>query len=297
MNKNKDLKHYSVMLQEVLSFLDPKPGNVIIDGTFGAGGHTTALLEKEAKVIGIDRDPQDGILAESLLKQYPSTFTFKNLKFSHIDKIFDEQNTSNITADMIDGVLWDFGLCTLQLTSDRGFSFYSDSFLDMGMGLNEKTAALILNTYTESKLADIFFYYSDEKKAKTYARKIVEARIKKPFQTVFDLLSIIHQVTPLNKGKINPATKVFQALRIEVNNEFQEIEETLQKALSFLKPNAKICCISFHSGEDRIVKNIFRTWHAQGKISSYSKKPLEPSEKEINENPASRSAKMRWAII
>jgi len=280
-------KHYSVMLKETIDILSPKPGKLFVDCTFGCGGHTQELLAAGATVIAIDRDPAAIERADHIKQLYPNTFSIQHLRFSQLDQINSTQK--------IDGVLWDFGLCTTQLVSNGGFSFYSNDKLDMGMGLNEKKAHNILNSYSQDKLAYIFENYADETRAKLYAYRIIQQRNKKPFENVEDLLNIFDLRT---NERMHPATKVMQALRIEVNNELEEIEISLQKAYDLANMSkhrgARFVCISFHSGEDRIVKHKFKIWSHEKKLSEITKKPLEPTISEVEQNPASRSAKLRW---
>lgn len=267
------MEHIPVLQQEVLELL--QGCTYVIDATFGRGGHTKALLQHGCRVVAVDRDEQ-AILSAQTVQQNDATgqFSYIHARFSEID--YSQAN----------GVLFDFGLSTPQIRSDRGFSFEHDSILDMGMGLNNTSALDILNTYSERALADIFFQLADESMAKVYARRIIQLRKLGQIRYMSQLLSIFPQRT---YQRIHPATKVLQALRMEVNDELSEIDTALTKATTV--SGLKIVCISFHSGEDRLVKQHFK------RFTQKSKKPIIPSEREIQNNPASRSAKLRWCIV
>lgn len=316
MFKKDNISHYSVMLEEVKQIFsqifeqssENNNDHAYIDCTFGMGGHTLSLLEQGKKVYSMDRDVLTVERAKELSSKYPN-FRFKNILFSEIDKVIEQVKEDCLKEDGIEkscikrdlkvaGILWDFGLSTPQIFSDRGFSFQQNDDLDMGMGLNSIKASDVLNTFPQEELADIFYYLGDEKYARVYARKIVEFRKNNKFSTMNDLLNVVESVTGgYRKHKIHPATRILQAIRIVVNDEFREIERSLEKAINTCDPGARLVCISFHSGEDRIVKRIFHKYAAEGKIKVHTKKPITPSEREILENPASRSAKLRWCEI
>lgn len=422
-------KHYSVMLQETLSILQPKAGKTYIDATFGCGGHSIALLKNHANVIALDRDPaacqrfsilhtqlqdqniimpnshqstaNESTAHESLAHESQSTnmsdiqfdikltnqnntmpfFNFHHIRFSQIKQIItqnyhtqhnmetktnssehtshnnaskqdyehklenkceleedthtkndnhakniisknnkhlnntstgrkmdrkickamDKSTDSATYSTQIDGILWDFGLCTTQLSSNRGFSFYSNDFLDMGMGLNDLTACQVINTYTKEALTKLFYEYGDEPKAHYYAEQIVLRRKLQKFQNMQDLIALFNGLDVFSdyraRSRIHPATKILQAIRMEVNQELQEIKTSVEYALYNCSSGTKLVCISFHSGEDRIIKQLFKQADSEGLLAQYSKKPLEPTLHEITENPASRSAKLRWCEI
>lgn len=298
MFKKDNIFHYSVMLEEVKQIFEQIFENnneyVYIDCTFGMGGHTLALLEQDKKVYSMDRDFLAVERAKELSGTY-SNFRFRNILFSEIDKVIEQIKDDGLK---VAGVLWDFGLSTPQIFSDRGFSFQQNDDLDMGMGLNNLKASDVLNNFPQEELADIFYYLGDERHARVYARKIVEFRKNSKFSTMNDLLKVVESVTGgYRKHKIHPATRILQAIRIVVNDEFREIENSLEKAINSCDSGARLICISFHSGEDRIVKRIFNKYTTEGKIKMHTKKPITPSEREVEENTASRSAKLRWCEI
>ncbi len=325
------MKHIPVMLNEVLQIFDPQPGEIYIDCTFGGGGHTKALLDKGCTVIAIDRDIDAKKYADELSAHgyniwfYNRIFSqiehirqqwmweYSNVKyneqimkklssnvdynedsaayFGHREKVLEEMiKNEEIPQPQISGILADFGICTHQFHNKKGFSFKNNDPLDMRMGRSKLTASDILHQYTEHQLSDMFFFLSDEKHSRVIASKIIALRGKQPITHMFDLLSIF----PPQSSSMHPATKVLQALRIEVNQELKEIHELLHNISNIhQKENIKIICMSFHSGEDRIVKTIFNQWNDDERCSQLSKKLLTPSESEIKSNPASRSAKLR----
>lgn len=303
--------HKSVLLEESIDALNIKNGDTVVDATLGGGGHSEAILKKigdSGTLVAIDAD-------DNAIKN----FEFRISNFENKGKIFlvndNFANLDKILADLkiekIDAVLADFGISSDQLEAERGFSFQKDAPLDMRMdSRNELTAEKIVNSYPEEELAGIFSGYGEEKYAKRIAKEIVKQRKIKPIKTTFDLISIINNSVPekYKHQKINPATKVFQALRIEVNNELESIKKFIPKAIEVLNKKGKLAVITFHSGEDRIAKEIFRE-NARGCICPpdfpvcrcgkrpiikiISKKPVLPSKGEMESNPRSRSAKLR----
>lgn len=270
-----DELHYPVMSEEIVGFF--ANCKYVIDATFGRGGHACKLLKLGCKVLAIDRDIRACEYAEKLMLQY-DRLSFKHMCFSELsDEIVE-----------CDGILFDFGVSTPQIKSDRGFSFDKDGILDMGMGLNKLTANEVLNTYSYQQLADIFYYHADEKQSKLYAKRIVEMRKCEKILYMSQLLKIFPQRT---WQRIHPATKVLQALRIEVNQELREIESAMESVYKYRNNGLKMACISFHSGEDRIIKRKHRQW--KDELMFYSKKPVEPTDIEVKSNLASRSAKLR----
>lgn len=294
--------HYPVMLPEVLAALNPQDGQVIVDGTFGGGSYSRAILESaNCKVIGLDRDKSAIERGNEIAKNYDGRLSLIQTQFGEI---------ANLELGEIDAVVLDIGVSSYQIDqAERGFSFNKDGPLDMRMGDGE-TAAEVLATRTEAEIAKIFWDYGEEKNSRRIARAIVNDRDEKPFVSTLQLAGLCERVYGHKKEKIHPATRVFQALRIYVNDELGELERALDGAFQILKPNGRIVIVTFHSLEDRIVKNFF---NERAKISQGSRfapvleeikptlellyrKPMIASDKEINENPRSRSAKLRAVI-
>ena len=301
------IKHYPVMLNQILSIISPQHGGTFVDCTFGGGGYSKAILNyPKTKVLAIDRDKITQNDAKKLKKEFPNRFSFYKEKFSNIDKIFE----SGISPHAI---IFDLGLSSLQLDDkDRGFSFNSKNFLNMEMGLNEYSAYDVVNTLDKEYLTKIIKILGDEKDGKLIANKIVEYRNKKPIKTSQELANIISEAKRNYKNyKKNPATKTFQALRIFVNRELTELILGLINATKILKEGGILIVVSFHSLEDKIVKNFFNLYSNLKKNPSrylpikekkpslfklVSKKPLTPDINEIKKNARSRSAKLRYAI-
>ena len=269
-------KHIPVLLQESIEALDLKDGEIFVDATFGAGGHTDEVRRKfpKAKIITIDQDPSTGA---SLIGS-----------FRNIDKLLGDIHP--------DAILFDLGISSDQIeTSGRGFSFQKDEPLDMRMSKSGITAAEILNSWDESAIELILRGFGEEKHSRRIAREIVRRREMKPFETTTELVETVNASVPrgFKRFRINPATKTFQALRIAVNDELTALENGLPKAFEVLKPRGRLAVISFHSLEDRIVKNFFRDIAKRKVGSIVNKKPITPIDEEIAENPRSRSAKLR----
>lgn len=289
--------HISVLLKESIEGLNLKDNGLFVDATFGGGGHTRRILEetRNSKVIALDQDSGALNRAKKNIQGFEDRIIFKNLNFRDIDKALDEEN-----IDEVDGVLFDLGISSDQLdNTGRGFSFLRNEKLLMTMKENpneeDLTAYEIVNTWEESNLADIIYGYGEERYARRIAKNIVESRKIKEIETTFDLVKIIEESVPnqYKKGKINPATKTFQALRIAVNDELRTLGEALEKSFEIVKKDGRISVITFHSLEDRIVKNFFRDKAKEGKLVLVNKKPIVPSIDEIKNNKRSRSAKLR----
>ncbi|NBT85066.1 MAG: 16S rRNA (cytosine(1402)-N(4))-methyltransferase RsmH [Alphaproteobacteria bacterium] len=290
--------HIPVLLREVVETLSPKDGGIYIDATFGGGGYTRALLEaKNCKVIGIDRDPDAAIRAKSFKNEFKDRFEFISGVFSELDTLLPQNQT-------YDGIVFDFGVSSFQLDqAERGFSFRFDGPLDMRMSKDQggPTAAEILNTYPENQLSEIIYVYGEEKKARIIAKTIVEQRKTKFLETTQEFAKLVRSIVKRHDG-IDPATLTFQALRIFVNNELIEIDTSLKKTFNLLSVGGKVITVTFHSLEDRLVKNWMRTnafaCTRQGyALKTLFSKPLAPSLQEIKANPRSRSAKMRAATL
>ena len=300
---NKELQHKPVMCEEVLSILNPSDGCVFLDGTLGAGGHSRIILESaDCSVIGIDKDPTAIELCRDLEKQYGNKFLSINGSFGNLS-----QHLNSIGINKIDGILLDLGTSSMQLgTPERGFSFQFDAPLDMRMTQTGERAYDIINSLSEDSLADIIFYFGEERRSRKIAKAIVNKRKIKKIKTTFDLNEIILSVKKANNKKIHPATKTFQALRIYINNELKDLYEALISIEKVLSEKGRLVVISFHSLEDRIVKNFIkensiplRKYDPKNpdKIFVYeNRKVIKPSEYEVKKNRRSRSAKLRWVF-
>ena len=302
-----NLKHYPVMLDQILSIISPQHGGTFIDCTFGGGGYSSAILNyPDTKVVGIDRDRITEKYAKDLLKKFPERFSFFQDKFSNLDKIVETELNPR-------AIIFDLGLSSFQIEDlKRGFSFESAGFLSMEMGINNYSAYDVVNTLDEKYLSSIIKNLGDEKDGKFIAKKIVKCRAKRPIKTSKELASIISEAKKnYNNYKKNPATKTFQAIRIFVNHELTELIQGLIKATKILKNNGILIVVSFHSLEDKIVKYFFNIYSNLKKNPSrylplerdkkplfnlLSKKPLTPDKKEIEKNIKSRSAKLRYAV-
>jgi 16S rRNA (cytosine1402-N4)-methyltransferase len=289
--------HKSVLVKEVLEHLAPSQGKTYVDATFGGGGHTRAILNAEpnCQVIAIDWDlkaiEQN---APSLTERYGNRFKILWGNFAHMYKLFKKEGITHV-----DGILADFGTSQFQIHERAGFSFQKDTPLDMRMSPAHQhtTAAMIINEASVHELIKIFSEYGEEPKSKTLAYAIVEERKKHPFETTGDLVDLVESLIPVKSFKaqrgIHPATKIFQALRIAVNSELDNIHSFLISSLRYLNHGGRLVCISFHSLEDRMVKNFFK--EHQGELNTLTPKPVMAGPEELGVNPSSRSAKLRAA--
>jgi 16S rRNA (cytosine1402-N4)-methyltransferase len=286
--------HQPVLLKEVLEYLCPEPGENFIDCTVGFAGHSLALLEKNkptGKVLGVERD-------ERVLKILKKEISNKRLilvqgNFADLKKIAKENSFS-----LINGILFDLGMSSWHLErSGGGFSFQKDEPLDMCYGSGSLTAEQIVNKWPKKELTEIFQEYGQERHARLIAQSICQNRAVKPIKTTKQLVGIISRAVSrkYQHQRIHLATRVFQALRIAVNDELNNLEEALPQALEILEKDGRLVIISFHSLEDRIVKNFFRQEAKQENLKILTKKPIGPSQEEIKLNPRSRSAKLRAA--
>ena len=287
--------HVPVLFQEVLEFLNPQTGKIYVDGTLGGGGHTEAICRYGAKVIALDRDATALDRTERRLKSLFEDTPFP-IRFAHANYRYFAEALDMLKIERIDGFLLDLGLSSDQLAdAHRGFSFDSDGELDMRFDVSEGvTAHELLATFPEAEIADIIYQFGEERHSRRIARKIVEAReAGAPIQTARHLAELIRQCVPKSrKNPIDPATRTFQALRIAVNDELGSLRSALEQLPERIMPGGVAAVISFHSGEDRIVKNVFRE-SEHWKI--LTPKPITASEEEIARNPRSRSAKLRAA--
>ncbi|MDO8594845.1 MAG: 16S rRNA (cytosine(1402)-N(4))-methyltransferase RsmH [bacterium] len=289
------MQHIPVLLQEVIDGLQAKAGEVILDATVGGGGHSEALCRAiggDAKFICLDADEDAIERSRKRLESCSCEFLFYHTYYRDLDTALESFSITGISR-----ALFDLGLSSFQLEeSGRGFSFMRDEPLEMTFPKNPKegavTAKTIVNEWGEDAIAAILEGYGEEKQAKRIARKIVEVREKSYISTTFQLAGIVESVVK-RKGKIHPATKTFQALRIAVNDEFQGLKDGLAKAWEKLLPEGRIAVISFHSIEDRVVKDFFRKLGSEGAGKVLTKKPIVPSDAEVKANPRSRSAKLR----
>lgn len=297
--------HIPVLVNEIIKFLQPKNKKIYLDATLGCGGYTEKLLSvcPECFVIGIDWDEQAIQFSKQRLQKYIISGNLVIIKdnYANIKNIL-----KSLDITTIDGAMMDLGISTIQLKSSRGFSFNDDT-LDMRMSaeLSTYTAEFVINNFTEEQLAEIFYKYGEEKHSKKIARKIVEYRKNKKINTAKELTEIINSVYKPKRKKVkltsykevisykfNPATKIFQALRIFVNNELNNLQQGINDIIDLLSVRGRIAVVSYHSLEDRIVKNVFKT---RKDVNIITKKPVTPSEEEIKTNLSARSAKLRVA--
>ena len=282
------MRHIPVLLHESLEGLNLKDGDIFLDGTLGSAGHSLAVAEKfgdEVEIIGIDRDAEALKRSEERLRSLTHSAYLKLESFRNLDEVLKSLGITRVNA-----ILLDLGISSEQIDdSGRGFSFQRDEPLDMRMSKEGITAAEILNSWSEHAIELILRGFGEERASRKIARAIVERREHKPFVTTTDLIEVLGE----RKGKLHPATKTFQALRIAVNEELTALEDGLTKAFNALSSGGRLAVISFHSLEDRIVKNFFRDKAKAGVAKLINKKPITPSEEELKRNPRSRSAKLR----
>jgi len=290
-------RHVPVLLDEVLEYLNVRPGGVVCDATLGLAGHSSEIAKRlggKGRLIAFDRDPQAMELAKVRLDEVRAELG-KNMPEVVLEPRAFSEASSVIEPRSLDGLLADFGVSSLQLDeAHRGFSFRTDGPLDMRQDTRTgETAEQVVNQEDENELADLIYEFGEERRSRRIARAIVRAR---PITTTAELAQIVSAAAPSMKGdKIHPATRTFQALRIRVNNELGEIQSLLKSAGSLLKPGGRLVLISFHSLEDRLVKDAFREFHRTKEFEVLTKKPVVAGDEEQMRNPRSRSAKMRAA--
>ncbi|AFK86568.1 MULTISPECIES: 16S rRNA (cytosine(1402)-N(4))-methyltransferase RsmH [Thermoanaerobacterium] len=304
-----DFKHESVLLQETIEYLEIKPDGIYVDGTLGGGGHSMEILRRldKGKLIAIDRD-MDAIKAASIRLKDFNNVTYIHDNYKNIKDILKKCGIEGI-----DGALLDLGVSSYQLDeAQRGFSYMHDAPLDMRMDKeSDLTAEYVVNNYSEDEIAKVISDYGEELWAKRIAKFIVEERRRKPIKTTFELVDIIKKAIPASKRRTgpHPAKRTFQAIRIEVNEELKGLEDAIADFVDVMNPGGRIAIITFHSLEDRIVKNTYKkledpctcpknlpcTCGKKPVIKIVTKKPVVPNEDEIKVNPRSRSAKLRVA--
>jgi len=301
------MMHQPVLYKEIIHALQPGRGGRYVDGTLGAGGHARGILEASApdgQLLGLDVDPQALAIARETLAPYEDRIHLAQASYTTLPA-----QLRALHWDLVDGIVLDLGASSMQFdTPERGFSFQHDAPLDMRFDPHAlQTAADIVNTYSEGELADLMYEYGEERDSRKIARAIVKAR---PLHTTRELAAAIEAVSPRRGARVHPATRTFQALRIAVNDELASIKEVLPLAVAALKPGGRLAVISFHSLEDRIVKDFFREqskdlvnppyermYEVERKaiIKEVNRKPIQPSEEETKNNSRARSAKLRIA--
>ena len=304
------LGHVPVLLKEAMEALEPRAGGLYIDGTFGGGGYAQALLDHGARVIALDRDPSAIRGGAAIAASSGGRLELVEARFGDLDEIAKRLGV----VDTVDGIVLDIGVSSMQLDeAARGFSLRFDAPLDMRMGASGRSAADILRDDDEATIADILFHFGEERAARRIARAIVADRETKPFTSTLELAGMIARVAPARRGELtHPATRAFQALRIAVNDELGELVRGLCAAEGLLKPGGRFAVVTFHSLEDRIVKQFFASRSGRGRTASRRLpgepaeaeptfdaprgQPVEASEAETSANPRSRSAKLRFGV-
>jgi 16S rRNA (cytosine1402-N4)-methyltransferase len=304
------LRHVPVLLGEAMEALDPHAGGLYVDGTFGAGGYARALLDRGARVIALDRDPSAIRAGAEFAASSGGRLELVEARFGDLDEVVKRR----LSVETVDGVALDIGVSSMQLDEpSRGFSLRFDAPLDMRMGPSGRSAADILRDEDAETIADILFYFGEERAARRIARAIVADRVSQPFASTLQLAALIARVAPAPHGEAtHPATRAFQALRIAVNDELGELVRGLCAAERLLKPGGRLAVVTFHSLEDRIVKQFFAARSGRGRAASRRLpgepaeakptfevprgQPIEASEAETRTNPRSRSAKLRFGV-
>ncbi|MBO4520156.1 MAG: 16S rRNA (cytosine(1402)-N(4))-methyltransferase RsmH [Alphaproteobacteria bacterium] len=299
--------HIPVLLKEVMEQISPKDGGIYVDGTFGAGGYSRAALQAaDCKVYAIDRDPDAIANGQALVEEFDGRLKLLHGTFGKMKELLNDEEIEHV-----DGVMLDIGVSSMQIDqAERGFSFQKDGALDMRMSQNGLSAADVVNKYGEKELADIIYLYGEERYSRRIAAAIVSRRRERAFSTTLDLADVIRSVVPHKKDDIDPATRTFQALRIYVNDELEQLRSGLSGAEALLNHGGRMAVVSFHSLEDRIVKTFIS--EKSGKtarpsrylpdvqetvatLKPLTKKPIVPSSQECLENPRARSARLRSA--
>jgi len=289
--------HTPVMLEETIKYLNLKPAKIIVDATIGTAGHSQEILKHilpAGFLIGIDRDKESLNVAKERLKSFSDSCVLVHDNFINLDQIL-----KNLNIQKVDGILFDLGISSFQLDNpERGFSFQEEGPLDMRLDRDSYICAYdLLNNLTEKEISILLWNFGQERWHHRIAQLLVKERQKHPITTTKELSEIVLKAIPYRyqRARIHPATRTFQALRIAVNHELQNLEIALNKAVELLNKGGRICVISFHSLEDRIVKVVFRKFASIGLLKILTPKPLTPKYTEIKENPSSRSSKLRVA--
>ncbi|MCC7369993.1 MAG: 16S rRNA (cytosine(1402)-N(4))-methyltransferase RsmH [Chloroflexi bacterium] len=289
-------EHVSVLLAEVLAWLRPRAGGRYVDGTLGNGGHASAILQAsgpDGRLLGLDADPDALPVAAARLAPYGDRVVLVNASFRQVADVVAEQRFGPV-----DGILLDLGISSRQLDAGgRGFTFRHDEPLDMRFDPTRgESAADLLNHADEGEIADVLYQYGEEHRSRRVARSIVRRRERAPLASTADLIGAVEEALGPKRGRVHPATKTFQALRIAVNDELGALEAVLPAAASILAPGGRLAVISFHSLEDRRVKQFFRAGgDASAPLTELTRKPIAPSDAEVMRNPRARSAKLRVA--
>ena len=298
---NPTLTHDPVLLEEVLDILAPKADETYLDATFGRGGYAKAILDAApCQVVAMDRDFEAVEVGQALAQHYPGRLKVIHGRFSDLESLAQQHNLAPVQ-----GIVFDLGVSSPQLDNpSRGFSFQHDGPLDMGMGLHTQTAAEVVNGEDEKTLADILWHYGGERRSRAIAKAIAQQRLETPFETTHQLAKVVRGVVRRDASGIDPATRTFQALRMYINNELEELWRGLCASEALLKPNGVLVVVSFHSGEDGFVKDFFALLCGKKTIPSVVggaptfvcpvSKPLLPSREECQRNPRARSARLRW---
>lgn len=297
MNAEARSLHVPVMCKEVVEFLNPPSAGCVVDFTAGLGGHSLALLKAmgpQGHVVAVDRDKGSLAMAQENLKDYTGQCEFIHDDYRNIDLIFQKVRTPKV-----DGMLFDLGISSFQLDDpERGFSFNANGPLDMRMDRDSFISAYdLVNSLSEKEIAAILRNFGEERWHNRIAHFLIEERARKPIASTKDLRDAVMRAIParFKQQRIHPATRTFQAIRIAVNRELEALEIVLDKCMGYLNAGGRICVISFHSLEDRIVKQKFKRMAQEGKLKILTKKPIEPSEEEVAVNSRARSAKLRVA--
>ncbi|MGZ3494343.1 MAG: 16S rRNA (cytosine(1402)-N(4))-methyltransferase RsmH [Thermodesulfobacteriota bacterium] len=288
------VEHIPVLVEEVMTFLRCEAGRTYVDATLGGGGHASEILKRSAPdgiLIGMEWDEDALSEATGALRPFGDRVKIFRENFIHLPDLMKNES--------VDGILLDLGLSSIQLEKEgRGFSFRGDGALDMRMDQRmDQTAADLVNRLSSEELESIIFQYGEERWAKRIARAVVQEREREPIRTVEALRKVIYRTIPkrFHSRRIDPSTRTFQALRIKVNEELENLKKILDTGWKILKKEGRICVVSFHSLEDRMVKEAFRRLQREGQMRILTKKPVTPSEEERKRNPRSRSAKLRCA--
>lgn len=290
-----EIFHHPVLIEEAIFYLNCEPGKVYVDGTIGGGGHASAILERTAPngfLLGIDWDMEAIKQSERKLRSYQGRYRLLHENFAHLTHVLEASPWKKV-----DGILLDLGVSFHHLNEpQRGFSFLKEGPLDMRMNRESRlTAAEIVNRFLQRELIEIIHKYGEERWATRIVKHIVKERKKRFIETTLQLSKIVAEAIPKRywPRRIHPATRTFQALRIAVNREIENLESFLKHAIDLLKPKGRLVIISFHSLEDRLVKRYFRNWAKERLIKLLTKRPIVPTVQEIKKNPHARSAKLR----